>query len=218
MNPSSSDMAPQGKEAARRRTQDERSAATIEKICAATIALIAEIGYANLTTTMIADRADVSRGAILHHFDTRADLVKRATGGMWASVVETSTRIRADHRSSPLSADAFIERAWTGLMTDTYVSVTIDMMTASRGDPDLRQHVEGWMRRMFESYRETAREVFGTSGLPHDEAETLMLVVTSSLRGLRIVQMIEPDAERAKAALNLLADLIRQRLADGGRT
>jgi AcrR family transcriptional regulator len=148
MKPSRSDIEQQGKKTAPRRTQDERSAATTEKICAATVTLIAEVGYANITMTMIADRAGVSRGAILHHFDTRADLVKRATGGMWASVVQASAGIRADHRERTLTAEQFIERAWTGLMTDTYVSVTIDMMTASRGDPDLRQHVEGWMRRI----------------------------------------------------------------------
>ncbi|RXV66905.1 hypothetical protein C6W92_01565 [Roseovarius sp. A46] len=199
----------------RRRTQDERSAATIEKLCNATISLIAEVGYANLTTTMIARRAEISRGAILHHFDTRADLVKRATGGMWASVVEAAAAIRADHRAGGLTAEEFIERSWTGLMTDTYVSVTIDMMTASRGDADLRQHVEGWMRRMFSSYRRTAREVFGDSGLTPEEAETLMLVVTSSLRGLRVGQMIEPDPARARAALALLAEVIRTRVSTG---
>ncbi|SEM40254.1 transcriptional regulator, TetR family [Roseovarius azorensis] len=198
--------------ATRRRTQDERSAATIENLCHATVSLIAEVGYANLTTTMIAQRADASRGAILHHFETRTDLVKRATGGMWASVVEASTAIRAEHRKEGLKPDVFIQRAWTGLMTDTYVSVTIDMMTASRGDPDLKQHVEGWMRRMFASYRCTAREVFGTAGLSADEAETLMLVVTSSLRGLRVGQMIEPDPQKARSALALLSDLIRLRL------
>lgn len=209
--------APEGTGTPRRRTQDERSAATIEKLCQATISLIAEVGYANLTTTMIAQRAEISRGAILHHFETRADLVKRATGGMWASVVEASAAIRADHKAGGMTAEAFIDRAWTGLMTDTYVSVTIDMMTASRGDQELRQHVEGWMRRMFASYRCTAREVFGAAGLPPEEAETLMLVVTSSLRGLRVGQMIEPDAVQARAALALLAEGIRARLGHEGR-
>jgi len=199
----------------RRRMQDERSAATIEKLCRTTIALIAEVGYANLTTTMIAQRAGISRGAILHHFETRTDLVKQATGGMWASVVEASAAIRADHRTRGLTADEVIDRAWTGLMTDTYVSVTIDMMTASRGDRDLRAHVESWMRRMFESYRLTAREVFGAAGLPGEEAETLMLVMTSSLRGLRVAQMIEPDAAQARAALAMLSDLVRWRVTAG---
>lgn len=201
----------------RRRTQDERSAATIDTLCRTTISLIAEVGYTNLTTTMIAQRAGISRGAILHHFETRAELVKRATGEMWASVVEAAATIRADHRAGGLAADTFIDRAWTGLMTDTYVSVTIDMMTASRGDPDLRQHVEGWMRRMFSSYRLTAREIFGTAGLRAEEAETLMLVLTSALRGLRVGQMIEPDPVQARAALALLADLLRERMTTGGR-
>lgn len=210
--------APDDTGAPKRRTQDERSAATIEKLCQVTVALIAEVGYANLTTTMIAERAGTSRGAILHHFVTRADLVKQATGGMWASVVEASAAIRADHAAGGLTAEQVINRAWTGLMTDTYVSVTIDMMTASRGDEDLRQHVEGWMRRMFEGYRHTAREVFGASGMSDAEAETLMLVMTSSLRGLRVAQMIEPDAAKARAALVMLADLIRWRVTAGGRT
>jgi AcrR family transcriptional regulator len=217
-------MAQQRKSAAgrtgapRRRTQDERSAATIDTLCQATVALIAEVGYANITTTMIAERAEISRGAILHHFETRADLVKRATGVMWAAVVEAAAAIRADHKAKGLTAENVIERAWTGLMTDAYVAVTIDMMSASRGDPDLRQHVESWMRRMFESYRETAREVFGASGLSARDAETLMLVVTSCLRGLRVGQMIEPDPVRARATLALLADLIRLRLSEAEQT
>jgi hypothetical protein len=139
-----------------------------------------------------------------------------STGGMWASVVEAAAAIRADYRARRLPAQEVVERGWTGLMTDTYVSVTIDMMTASRGDPELREHVEGWMRRMFESYRQTAREVFGPAGLSAEEADTLMLVVTSALRGLRVAQMIEPDVARAREALALLADLIRWRMAAGG--
>jgi len=142
--------------------------------------------------------------------------VKQATGGMWSSVVKAAAAIRTDHAARGLTAEQIISRAWTGLMTDTYVSVTIDMMTASRGDADLRRHVEGWMRQMFESYRLTAREVFGASGLSDAETETLMLVMTSSLRGLRLAQMIEPDAAQARAALAMLADLIRCRVTPGG--
>src|SRR5689334_11304015 len=61
-----------------RRTQEERSAATQAKLLDATVACIAEVGYARTSTTMVCERAQVSRGAQLHHFPTKAALVAAA--------------------------------------------------------------------------------------------------------------------------------------------
>ncbi|MFN3209324.1 MAG: TetR/AcrR family transcriptional regulator [Roseovarius sp.] len=201
----------------RRRTQDERSASTIENLCRTTVELIAEIGFVNVTTTKIAERAGISRGAILHHFDSKADLVKRATGLMWSSVVSSAAAISEDHRNAGLDPKTLIDRAWTGLMSDLFVTVSIDMMAAARGDPDLNEHVHFWINQMFASYRDTAHEVFGRSGMSDAEAEALMTVMTSTLRGLRIAQMIEPDPKKAQAALDALADLLKARMGSGDR-
>src|SRR5437899_5969622 len=61
-----------------RRTQEERSAATRAKLLDATIACLVDLEYSATTTTVIAERAGVSRGAQLHHFPTKADLVAAA--------------------------------------------------------------------------------------------------------------------------------------------
>lgn len=197
----------------RRRTQDERSATTIKKISEATIDLIAEVGFVNMTTTMVAKRAGTSRGAILHHFKSKSDLVKHATGAMWAQVTAASREMRERDLRSDLDPDALVDAVWTGLMSDTYVSVTIDMMTAARGDEDLSTHVDMWMRRMFASYRKTAKQVFAASGLSEAESETLILLITSTLRGLRVAQMIEAEADDSRVARAMLADLVRAYLA-----
>ncbi|MDV6013765.1 TetR/AcrR family transcriptional regulator [Haloechinothrix sp. LS1_15] len=62
----------------RRRTQEERSATTRRALLEATIDCLVEEGYANLTTTKVAARARVSRGAQVHHFPTKATLVTEA--------------------------------------------------------------------------------------------------------------------------------------------
>jgi AcrR family transcriptional regulator len=54
-----------------RRSQAERSAATRDALLDATIVCLVEDGYANTTTSRVAERAGVSRGAHLHHFQTR---------------------------------------------------------------------------------------------------------------------------------------------------
>jgi AcrR family transcriptional regulator len=55
-----------------RRTQEERSATTRARLLDATIDCLSELGYTNTTTTEIAKRAGLSRGAQLHHFPTKA--------------------------------------------------------------------------------------------------------------------------------------------------
>src|SRR5882672_9007518 len=63
---------------ARRRTQEERSATTRALLLDATLECLTELGYARTTTTEIAERGGVSRGAQLHHFPTKAELVTEA--------------------------------------------------------------------------------------------------------------------------------------------
>src|ERR1700710_2922513 len=66
------------KPASTRRSQAERSAARREPLLDAPIACLVQDGYANTTTSRVAERAGVSRGAHLHHFQTRNALVAAA--------------------------------------------------------------------------------------------------------------------------------------------
>src|SRR4051794_27287883 len=61
-----------------RRTQAQRSASTQEALLDATIESLVEDGYVGTTTARVAERAGVSRGAHLHHFQTRNALVAAA--------------------------------------------------------------------------------------------------------------------------------------------
>lgn len=55
--------------------RQRRGAVTRNQILDATIRCIVKYGYGALTTTMIADAAQVSRGAMLHHFPTKDVIV-----------------------------------------------------------------------------------------------------------------------------------------------
>src|SRR5215207_7287470 len=61
-----------------RRTQAERRAATRRALLDATLDVLAEVGYSNLTTGHVVARAGVTRGAQAHYFATKADLVVQA--------------------------------------------------------------------------------------------------------------------------------------------
>jgi AcrR family transcriptional regulator len=72
------------REARPRRTQEERSAETRARLLDATIASLVEVGYASTTTTAVCERAGVSRGAQVHHFPRKQDLVVAAVAHLAA--------------------------------------------------------------------------------------------------------------------------------------
>src|SRR5687767_9338551 len=67
-----------GPTARTRRTQAERRAVTRKALLSATIEVLADVGYARLTTAVVCARAGVTRGAQAHYFATKADLVVQA--------------------------------------------------------------------------------------------------------------------------------------------
>src|SRR3954451_18375037 len=60
------------------RTQGERSAAMQRRLLDATVAALNEKGYGGTTTLEVQQRAGVSRGALLHHYSSRTELMLAA--------------------------------------------------------------------------------------------------------------------------------------------
>src|SRR5437763_16557793 len=65
-------------------TQAERTAATRGRLLDAALDVLAEQGYAATTTVEAAKRAGVSRGAPLHHFPTKPELLAAAVEHLYA--------------------------------------------------------------------------------------------------------------------------------------
>ena len=70
----------------------ERSAAMRNKLLDATIESLFEVGYFQTSTVAVTERAGVSRGAMLHHFPSKADLIMAAS----QHIVELRRNIHAD--------------------------------------------------------------------------------------------------------------------------
>ena len=70
-----------------RRTQQERSAVTRERILEAAYGCLLDGGYRETTVGHVQKRAGVARGTLLHHFPTRGSIMAGVVGGaIWASI------------------------------------------------------------------------------------------------------------------------------------
>lgn len=88
MQPRSEDPIPAPGPRSRRRTQAERSATTRAAILAAARELFGRQGYAGTGREEIAVRAGVSRGALYHHFASKAEVFAAVAEAIDAELVE----------------------------------------------------------------------------------------------------------------------------------
>lgn len=122
---------------ARRRTQEERSAATQARLLDAAVACLVELGYGGTTTTVVAERAGVSRGAQLHHFATRADLVGAAVQHVFAGLTEDYRAGFARVAASKDRVRGAIDLLWSIYLQPRHLAA-LDLYLAARTDTELR--------------------------------------------------------------------------------
>jgi AcrR family transcriptional regulator len=120
-----------------RRSQADRSEAMRTRLLDATIECLAESGYGQMSTNDVVRRARVSRGALAHHFPTKAELVTAAAERLVDSRgKEFRERLSAvePERRTPDEALAVL---WSFYDDPTGLAL-IELTVASRAYPELK--------------------------------------------------------------------------------
>ena len=130
----------------RPRTQAERSAETQVALLEATVASLVELGYARTSTTEIVRRAGVSRGAQVHHYPTKGDLVVAAV----EHVFERQERAFVDAFAALPPAEQTLPHAidllWSIFDGPAYPAA-LELVVASRTDDHLAVVVQAVVTR-----------------------------------------------------------------------
>jgi AcrR family transcriptional regulator len=72
--------------------QAQKSASTRLQIVESALRCVVDLGYSCTTTTVIADKAGLSRGAMLHHFPSKIDIVRAAVEHLHAKRLKAFRR------------------------------------------------------------------------------------------------------------------------------
>lgn len=180
------------------------------RLLEATVELLVERGFAGTSTTLVSERAGVSRGAQLHHFPTKNDLVVAAVehlterrGAELAEAVEqlpggrnrtrAVLRMLGDHFSSPVFAAA------------------LELWVAARTDETLLAAVSPLEQRVG---RETHRLTVAALGADESEpgVRELVQATLDLVRGLGLAHTITDDTARRRRILDGWADVLEREL------
>jgi AcrR family transcriptional regulator len=180
-----------------RRSQAERSAATRDALLDATIACLVDDGYANTTTSRVAERAGVSRGAHLHHFQTRQALVAEA---MERLAERRGAELLAAAENLPDGRERLVQGLdllWASYANPLF-QAALDLWSHARTDADLRERLVPVERRLDRQTLEITRRLFPAIAEQPDFDRLIELAV-STIRGLALLDTLHPgDARNRK--------------------
>jgi AcrR family transcriptional regulator len=182
-----------------RTPNSERSHATRSRLLEATVECLAEVGWSGTTTTLVAARAGVSRGAQLHHYRTRTELVVAAIGHLAALRAQEMARA-ADRLPAGRDRVAAVLDLLAEQHTGPLFAAALEVWVAARSDDALRaalQPVEASLGR--EVHRLTV-EMLGADESRPGVREAVQATL-DLMRGLGVANLLRDDAARRRPLL-----------------
>lgn len=194
-----------------RRTQAERSAETRNRLLDATIDCLVKYGYAGTTTPRIAEMAGVTRGAQVHHFGSRDDLMLAAVQHLALKRIASAV---PQFGGSLWTADdpigAILEIGWDIHTGPLFIPV-VELWVAGRTDPELGREVA-----RFETIAVSGILAAASEFVPVEIQQPMVEFLYTgmdAIRGILITSFVDTDPtrlerrwKRAKANLRRVAD------------
>ncbi|WP_294355672.1 TetR/AcrR family transcriptional regulator [uncultured Sphingomonas sp.] len=193
-----------------RRTQEQRTAETRAALFAAAVATISRLGYSGASNAEIADEAGVSRGAITHHFATRAAFIAEVVRWVFEQEVAAYQQIQRDRHVGTRVSD-WPAISWEVLSRPSGVAV-LEIFVASRSDPELASLIRPAQQAIEEA---AASAFFDRIGATVRDPAAIRLVVWA-VRGMALGREFIDDPGSMQASVDLLTSMFA-RLSPTGK-
>jgi AcrR family transcriptional regulator len=186
--------------------QAAKAAQTRSRLISATVRCLVRYGYANTTTPRVAKEADLSRGAMMHHFENGAALIK-------ATIVELhEKRLRAFRRAAEKpehDVAILVETYWAQVQKPAFIAFH-ELAVAARTDKDLAGIMLPLQEEFRERFNAQAELLFPEWHVDPQNFDIAMNLSATMLEGMAIaVQTGAMDPLKVPAMLKHLEHQIR---------
>lgn len=184
----------------------ERSATTRLKLVEATIQCLYELGYHQTSTVVVTKRAKVSRGAMLHHFPSKADLMMAAMDYIRSKRGDAHRKHLERYKTEREQFLQLIDVLWEEFQTPTGVA-RIELMLGSRNDPDLRPRFSELNLELERIHKERIWARAERLGIKdRKKIDAFVQLYAAALRGLAIDALWPQSMPDIKGAVALLKE------------
>lgn len=176
----------------RRRTQEERSATTRERVIQAAIDCIVEEGLHNTTAARLVARSGVTWGAIAHQFGDKDSVlfaVVERNAEVYRSLLEAA--LETSGHTIPERVDALIDVTWK-YVNEPAAFAYYQLLIHSR----ISSNAKSIGQQEDVSYRQMKivwNEFFGEFAIPRLQLDTARNLTLGTLQGLSLARLITPQ-------------------------
>src|SRR5260370_22224170 len=199
---------------AHRKTQEERSTATRGALIRAAIDLITACGYSATTTSLVAGRAGVSRGALQHHFKSRDELIFAVMEQLRDKLnfrIDPGTLI---NRPLEDRIDALVEHYRAMCLGDEY-RAALNLWIGINRDSALFRELRKQMRGGQEGTAEDWQAIFHDVKIDPVTLRSIRRIVMGSIRGYELRERVDAAGDWARDS-NVLKEMFLHQLTHGG--
>lgn len=185
--------------------QQRKSAQTRVGILDAAIDCLAAHGYAQTTTQMIAEAAGVSRGAMLHHYPTKSDLIKSVIAYSFYKRSEMLVEgVNKLSESSRVEEFIGLKILWESFSTREFKAY-LELNIASRTDAEVREIFIPQARRFAQAWRDQSQQLFPEWAAFPERLSLANDFVESTMEGLAL----NMDVWGAPERIDRMVDFVR---------
>jgi AcrR family transcriptional regulator len=166
-----------------------RAHETRRRLLTAAVDELLENGYVGLSTSGVARRAGVSRGAQQNYFPHKSTLVVEAVRHLAQLQRDTlHTRVAAvpDGRERVRTALDVLFEQYSGPL----FAAVVELSLATRANPELREVIAAEERQVARAIQETATAIFGDDFPATREVAQRWATVLSAIRGLALLKLL----------------------------
>lgn len=197
--------------------QSQKSAMTRDRILEAAIECFIDLGYTNVTTAKVSDFAGVSRGAMLHHFPSKAELIQAAVeflhGKLLKDYSDKVSKIPQKLKGKERRR-AGLDAYWDYLNDDLYM-VYHELCVAGRTDSELKSILDASAVSFEEHVYESSKELFKEW---KERGELYFMAMDLSkclMEGMASSQLGKDRDKRVKRLMDYLGDRLEEIFTGG---
>jgi AcrR family transcriptional regulator len=176
----------------RRLTQAERSAATKTRLLDATIDCLVELGWSGTTTTEVVRRAGVSRGAQVHHYPAKDDLVLAAVEHLEQRRIDEYRAAFESLAAADRTPGAAFDLLWVACTGDTFAA-WLELLVAARTSPSLRVRLEEVEQRFRDATLDLYQDMFAETAVDPTFARISLRFAFSVIDGMALSRLASVD-------------------------
>jgi len=183
------------------RTQQQRRDETRRALLDAAVESLIEVGFARTTTLEVQRRANVSRGALLHHFPSKNELMVAAVDHLAEMRARELKQFAQQLPEGRARTDAVLDLLWQ-CFSGTMFQVSMELRTAARTDPELRPVLVAGERSLRDRIFAQAKVLFGKDVAEHPGIERALDLTLQLMIGAAMTGVLHKDDTRLRSLID----------------